>query len=178
MKDEMLKIVQQLLNSNNRKSDNLFLLNKENLNNIKDFKSYDFYTIFNKTCSLKVENENLLITKKYKELPSNGCIYAFVIENKLVKIGMTTTSLSKRFQSYNCGKSKYRESGTCSVTNYWILHNFENYGKEIDVYTFEDISFQNNYLFLNNTINIKPPYKEMEKILNKKAGKLLLATQK
>lgn len=63
-------------------------------------------------------------------------VYMFVIDGYIQKIGSSTTSMKKRISSYNCGKKKYRDNGTCSTTNYFCLQTFLNINKKVDVYAF------------------------------------------
>lgn len=70
---------------------------------------------------------------------SKEWIYAFVINNKLVKIGGTRTGLKSRTVSYLCGHhtTHRNKSGRCSVTNAIIYNTFEFYlenGFEIEMY--------------------------------------------
>lgn len=52
-------------------------------------------------------------------------IYALVIDNKLLKLGKSITTMKKRVQSYHCGKNAYREkqNATNSATNWYILQS-------------------------------------------------------
>lgn len=52
-------------------------------------------------------------------------IYALVINNKLLKLGKSITTMKKRVQSYHCGKNAYREkqNATNSATNWYILQS-------------------------------------------------------
>ena len=63
-------------------------------------------------------------------------MYIFVINGKIFKIGETTTSIKKRVNSYNCGKTEYRISGTNSTTNYFVLQSLLNIGMTVNVYAF------------------------------------------
>tara|TARA_Y100000031_G_scaffold18154_1_gene18618 strand:+ start:1640 stop:2323 length:684 start_codon:yes stop_codon:yes gene_type:complete len=47
-------------------------------------------------------------------------LYCIAFDDHIVKIGMTTTSLKKRYESYACGDRKARLEGTCSVTNFIV----------------------------------------------------------
>lgn len=68
----------------------------------------------------------------YKTTP--GLVYAFVVDGYLFKLGKTEQTITKRVQSYNCGKKKYRSNGTCSTTNYMVLQSFLSMNKPIEVY--------------------------------------------
>ena len=106
----------------------------------QSIESFEFIDSFEKIVVLKanVEKEKLeveeLIGEKYKT--KKGLVYLFAIDGKVLKIGCTTTTMKDRIQSYNCGKKTYRENGTCSTTNYFILQSFLNVGKKVEVYGF------------------------------------------
>jgi len=55
---------------------------------------------------------------------SSGWVYLITINDKIVKIGGTKTSLKARFGSYSAGTRKNRKSGTCSTTNYIVSECF------------------------------------------------------
>jgi hypothetical protein len=63
-------------------------------------------------------------------------VYVFVINNKIFKIGHTITSIIKRIQSYNCGKTEYRIAGTNSTTNYFVLQSLLNINEIVNVYVY------------------------------------------
>lgn len=65
-----------------------------------------------------------------------GLIYAFVVNGHLYKIGKTDTTMRERISSYNCGKKEYRNNGTCSVTNYFVLQSLLNFNVPVDIYCF------------------------------------------
>lgn len=65
-----------------------------------------------------------------------GLVYLFVLDGIILKVGSTTASMKDRIQSYNCGKKAYRDNGTCSTTNYFVLQSFLNMGKVVDVYAY------------------------------------------
>ena len=65
-----------------------------------------------------------------------GLFYAFVINGKFYKAGKTDTTMKERISSYNCGKKEYRNNGTCSVTNYFVLQSLLNFNVPVDVYCF------------------------------------------
>lgn len=66
----------------------------------------------------------------------SGLFYAFVINGHFYKAGKTDTTLKERISSYNCGKKEYRNNGTCSVTNYFVLQSLLNFNVPVDVYCF------------------------------------------
>jgi hypothetical protein len=53
-----------------------------------------------------------------------GWAYVLSVEGRVVKIGMTDSSLASRFSSYQAGTLKARTKGTCSVTNYYVSAAF------------------------------------------------------
>ena len=65
-----------------------------------------------------------------------GFVYVFVVNEKIFKIGQSTTNIIKRIQSYNCGKAQYRKNGTCGTTNYFVLQSLLNLNLEVFVYAF------------------------------------------
>lgn len=66
----------------------------------------------------------------------SGLVYAFVIKGYFYKSGKTDTTMKERINSYNCGKKEYRNNGTCSVTNYFVLQSLLNFNVPVDVYCF------------------------------------------
>ena len=72
----------------------------------------------------------------------NEWLYLFVINDKIVKIGGTRTSLKGRVGSYICGHyiKERNGSGSCSNTNGFIYNTFEFYlklGYKVQMYGFE-----------------------------------------
>ncbi len=63
-------------------------------------------------------------------------IYVLVIENKILKIGKSITTMKKRIQSYHCGKNAYRlkNNSTNSSTNWFILQSVLAIGKPVYIY--------------------------------------------
>jgi hypothetical protein len=51
---------------------------------------------------------------------SGEYVYFLCYDDKIVKIGMTSDTLSGRYASYNCGTRKAMKKGSCSTTNYVI----------------------------------------------------------
>tara|TARA_Y100000591_G_C21794467_1_gene678499 strand:- start:784 stop:1446 length:663 start_codon:yes stop_codon:yes gene_type:complete len=65
---------------------------------------------------------------------NNDWIYCLTYNGKIVKIGMTITSLKERYGSYSCGTTRAMEKGSCSTTNYIISEcNFYAMLKNIKV---------------------------------------------
>ena len=87
---------------------------------------------------------NLIPNKKVEKLEiekvnsqnieNSGLVYVFVINKKIFKIGQTITPITKRIQSYNCGKKANKE--TASTTNSFVLQSLLNINKTINVYAF------------------------------------------
>ena len=50
----------------------------------------------------------------------NEWLYCLVYNGRIVKIGMTITSIRARYGSYSCGTARAMEKGSCSTTNYII----------------------------------------------------------
>ena len=71
-----------------------------------------------------------------QNLYSEGLVYVFVINKKILKIGHTIGSIQSRIASYNCGKEIHRKKGTCSTTNYFILQTLLNINVPVQVYAF------------------------------------------
>ena len=97
------------------------------INKSVSFKDFKYKNKFKKIAVLipNLNKEKLDIEYcniNYKN--EKGMVYLFVVNGVLLKIGSTITTLSKRIQSYNCGKKAYRLNGTCSTTNYFVLQNF------------------------------------------------------
>ena len=61
-------------------------------------------------------------------------IYFLTYNKRIVKIGMTITTIKKRYASYNCGTRKAMKKGSCSSTNYVISEcNYTALQQGIDV---------------------------------------------
>lgn len=115
------------------------ILDRSELDNEIDFKDFKFRSHFKKLCDIKadINLEKLFMINVNEDLnKKSGLVYAIVINGKLFKIGQTITSFSKRLQSYNCGKKEYRERGTCSVTNYYILQSLLNISTGIEIFVY------------------------------------------
>ena len=50
-------------------------------------------------------------------------VYCIAYDGHIVKIGMSLSSLKKRFASYSCGTRKAMKKGSCSTTNYVITES-------------------------------------------------------
>ncbi len=125
-----------------RKSD-IILKSVNDLKDEVDYKDFEYKEYFNLLCELVPNNslEKLEINAiDEKNMKNEGLVYVFVIQGKIFKIGHSITPITKRVQSYNCGKIEYRKNGTCSTTNYFVLQSLLNINEVVQVYAF----FQNN----------------------------------
>ena len=64
-------------------------------------------------------------------------VYFITFNDKIVKIGMTTTSFCERFSSYICGARRAMRKGSCSTTNFLIcetLYTGLQLGFNVDIY--------------------------------------------
>ena len=64
-------------------------------------------------------------------------VYCISYDGHIVKIGMSMSSLKKRYASYSCGTRKAMKKGSCSTTNYVITES--NYhaiteGMKVEIY--------------------------------------------
>ena len=50
-------------------------------------------------------------------------VYCIAYDGHIVKIGMSLSSLKKRYASYSCGTRKNMRKGSCSTTNYIITES-------------------------------------------------------
>lgn len=115
------------------------------LQSIKDlrdeisYRQFEFREHFSHLCNLQpdIENERLLVKPvNHKLFEEKGLVYVFCIDNKILKIGNTISEISKRIQSYNCGRQAFRDNGTCSTTNYFILQSLLRINKIVKVYAY------------------------------------------
>ena len=107
--------------------------------NTPRFSKYHLNAYFERIGQLIPDNNNekLLFSgneRKFSKI--EGAIYCFVIDDYILKIGKTDTTMAKRLISYNCGKKSYRENGTCSTTNYKVLQSFLAINKPVEVYCY------------------------------------------
>ncbi|MFA5382684.1 MAG: GIY-YIG nuclease family protein [Candidatus Micrarchaeia archaeon] len=151
-----------------KKNRNIVLLKKiEELKNEIDYNNFEYKKYFQPICYL-IPNKNkerldLQIINE-KMIKKEGLVYIFVIKNKIFKIGHTINSITKRIQSYNCGKTEYRISGTNSTTNYFVLQSLLNINKKVSIYAF--FPDQPKYkLFEKIYTDSYPPAKRAENII-------------
>ena len=85
-------------------------------------------------------NERIDIeTLDYNLFNTRGVVYLIVVDGILFKIGQTSNTMAERVKSYNCGKMAYRDSGTCSTSNFFLLQNMLSIGEtaECAIYLWE-----------------------------------------
>ncbi|GAA7135317.1 hypothetical protein HpCHN52_10900 [Helicobacter pylori] len=128
-----------------RKSD-IILKSVNDLKDEVDYKDFEYKEYFNLLCELVPNNslEKLEINAiDEKNMTTEGLVYVFAIQGKIFKIGHSITPITKRVQSYNCGKVKYRKNGTCSTTNYFVLQSLLN--PEQPTYTLFGKTYQDSF---------------------------------
>jgi len=91
-------------------------------------------------------------TKKEKEW-----LYTLTYDEKIVKIGMTSSGLSSRFASYNCGTKKAMIKGSCATTNYVVTQC--NYlalmnNMKVKIYVYEIPERWTNIEIFNNSTKV------------------------
>lgn len=115
------------------------LLSIDDIQDQMPYKNFEYKEHFSSLCDLvpDLENERIRIENAMPELVRKpGFVYAFVLDDKLIKVGSTITPIRERVTSYNCGRKAYRKAGTCSTTNYFVLQSFLNIGRRIKVYAY------------------------------------------
>ncbi|MDR2708539.1 MAG: GIY-YIG nuclease family protein [Elusimicrobiota bacterium] len=123
-----------------KKNRNIVLL--KSVKDLKDeicYEAFEYKKHFVHLCNLipNKELERLEIQELEKQnIKREGLVYIFVIKGYIFKIGHTIGSIKARVQSYNCGKTEYRISGTNSTTNYFVLQSLLNIGEIVNVYAF------------------------------------------
>lgn len=127
--------------SNKKQNHNDRIFTLEEINQQMEFAKYSKFPLFQRIGVLKPEVDKERVVPVPDDINNNGfkrgnALYAFVIDGHLFKIGKTDTSIAERINSYNCGKKKHRENGTCSTTNYMVLQTFLALNKEVEVYCY------------------------------------------
>jgi hypothetical protein len=123
-----------------KKNRNIVLL--KNVNDLQNEISYDDFEYkehFSHLCNLIPNNELEKLEIEVidnKNIKIAGLVYIFVIDGKIFKIGHSITPITKRVQSYNCGKTEYRIAGTNSTTNYFVLQSLLKINQIVNVYAF------------------------------------------
>ena len=93
-----------------KKNKNITPLKYSDLENEINYNDFGYKKYFEHLCNLtpEVEKERLSIKEiGNKDFKRKGLVYVFVIDDYIFKIGQTITSITKRVQSYNCGKMEY-----------------------------------------------------------------------
>ena len=122
-----------------KKNRNDIIITEEDTKNqmyLKDFKYKDMFKLL---CYLvpEVDKERIIIEDSGDGLiDKKGILYLLVLDGKILKVGSSTVSFKERVSSYNCGKKAFRNNGTCSTTNYFVLQSLLNINKKVEVYYF------------------------------------------
>lgn len=123
-----------------KKNRNIIILkNIDDLKNEIRYDEFSFKKYFSHLCNLipniskeKIEIEIIDI----ENIKKAGLVYVFVIDGYIFKIGHSITPITKRVQSYNCGKTEYRINGTNSTTNYFVLQSLLKINEIVNVYAY------------------------------------------
>ena len=116
-------------------------LNSTTAWNNSDFPDIEYFSLLGEIKFDIKESGNLSMSLIQSNIiDREEVVYAIVVDQRyLLKIGSATTNFDKRLKSYNCGQSKYRDNGTCSTTNYYVLQSLFNIaakGHKVEIYTF------------------------------------------
>jgi hypothetical protein len=117
----------------------IVLKNIDDLKNEVNYNDFEYRQYFSHLCNLipNIQRERLDIeVLDEKNIDRKGFVYVFVIDGKIFKIGQSITTIKERVNSYNCGKTEYRISGTNSTTNYFVLQSLLKINKNVKVYAF------------------------------------------
>lgn len=116
-----------------------FLKNIIDLDEEVLYQDFEYKEHFIHLCNL-VPNQELekleIETINTDKIKISGLVYVFVVSGRIFKIGHSITPITKRVQSYNCGKLRYRIAGTNSTTNYFVLQSFLKINQIVNVYAF------------------------------------------
>ncbi|CAJ2375831.1 MAG: conserved hypothetical protein [Arenicellales bacterium IbO2] len=103
------------------------------------YEDFIFKGCFEWLCELKPDRkkEKLFIRRSNQEkIGVDGLVYAMVIKGKIFKIGQTTMKFRGRLSSYNCGRRKFRERGTPSTTNFFVLQSLLAINLPVQIYAY------------------------------------------
>ena len=123
-----------------KKNRNIVLL--KSVHDLRDeisYEDFEYKEYFSHLCDLipNIEKEKIEIQiVDGVNIKKAGLVYVFVINSKIFKIGHSITPITKRVQSYNCGKIEYRIAGTNSTTNYFVLQSLLKINEIVNVYAF------------------------------------------
>jgi hypothetical protein len=154
-----------------KKSKNIQVLKTlDDLKNEINFEDFEYKKYFNLICYLFPNRDKERLEIEVIDVDAcedSGLVYIFVINGKIFKIGQSITPIIRRIQSYNCGKTEYRISGTNSTTNYFVLQSLLNINEVVHVYAF--FPDQPEYtLFEKKYRDSWPTSKRAENMHNKK----------
>jgi hypothetical protein len=157
LEDESLKDFQEAINCNLNKEVSIKKFNKE-LSLRKD--GFSLKKIANVISSKnKCGYGYDKVAKDYWSKDKVGFVYAIVANKKIVKIGMSETTLNSRFSSYMAGTRKNRGKGTCSLTNYYcseFIRKCLANKLELEIYAFNTPVNNVEYSILGETVVTKP----------------------
>lgn len=110
----------------------------EELSDEVKFLEYEYAKKFKYVCTVKgdTDKEKITTTKEVPEDMNKSCVYIMVINGKIFKIGTALRGIKGRIGSYNSGRIRYRNKGTNSGANYWILQSILNLKKAVKFYAF------------------------------------------
>ena len=157
------------------KSDNL-LGSVDEIGDMFMWDEFEYRNYFRLVCVLKptiinVNRRELVITGEViPEDMKRACVYVMVVKGRIFKIGQTADSVKGRIQSYNCGQQKYRNAGTASVTNYWVLQSLCNIGENVEMYCLFPEEKEYECFEVKGTVAF-PPAKIIERIIIDKVKK-------
>ena len=63
-----------------------------------------------------------------------GVVYVLVVNQRILKIGQSTTTITKRLRSYNTGTQSLRIRGSAGGANFFILQSLLNFNTDAQVY--------------------------------------------
>ena len=115
------------------------LASLSDLTNEIDYVDFEYKKYFIHLCNIKADfNSESISTEpiSFDKIDTHGLVYIFVIGGKIFKIGHAIRGIKKRVGSYNAGRKKNRERGTCSTTNYFVLQSFLNIQEDVQVYAY------------------------------------------
>ena len=110
-----------------RNKNDSYLRSVSELSNEIEYETYQYKELFIYLCDLipNIEKEKIEVNGDLigANLQKKDLVYIIVVCGKIFKIGHTINNIHKRVESYNCGKERHREKGTCSTTNFFILQS-------------------------------------------------------
>lgn len=129
--------------SRKKNRNDILLEDISQLDNEVVWDEYEYNNRFSYLCKVipEKEHERLVTADEVTENMQRACVYMLIVNGRIFKIGkaegtMNVGGFSGRVSSYNCGKQKARDKGTCSTTNYWVLQSLINLNVEVTVYAY------------------------------------------